>query len=138
MTRTCLTWSFAKYGLANISGLCSPMPITGRGSVGFGSLLGPEGFAGAGTAKASESSAASARARPMRLRLHEDGVLVRVGGRAAAEQHERLRAGVDELVVRARRDHHGVAGADAGLVLAQSHAAHALREQVDLLGDAVV
>ena len=60
-----------------------------------------------------------------------------VGGRAAAEQHERLRAGVEELVRRARGDHHGVPGAHVGLLVAEPHAARAGDEVVDLLRDPV-
>ena len=61
MTRTCLTFSAVKYGLENISGFCSPIPITGIGS---GFLRAASACAAcAGAAAASASTTASSRER---------------------------------------------------------------------------
>src|SRR3954470_17332372 len=68
---------------------------------------------------------------------HEVRVSVRIRRRAAAEELERLWAGVPELVGRARRDHDRVAGGHVGLLVAQLHPAASAREQVDLLGNLV-
>src|SRR3954447_16361130 len=70
--------------------------------------------------------------------IDDEGVVVRVRRGAAAQEAERLRARVPQLVGRSGRDHHGVAGRHVGLVVAQLHPAAARREEVDLLGDAVV
>src|SRR5918998_817547 len=59
----------------------------------------------------------------------QDGVLMRVRRRAAAEQDERLGTVVDELVLGAGRDHDHVTRAHAGLLAGQPHAAGAGREE---------
>src|SRR6476469_1520827 len=69
---------------------------------------------------------------------YEDGVLVRVGRRAAAQQDERLVARVDEAVHLPGRDDDTVARRDVALLVAERHVAVPGREEVQLLGDAVV
>ena len=56
-----------------------------------------------------------------------------IGRRAAAEQHERLIARVDEMVRRARRDDDAVARTDVCFRVAERHPPRAGREEVDLL-----
>ena len=69
----------------------------------------------------------------------EDRVLVRVRRRAAAEQHERLGAVVDELVLGAGRDDDAVAGADRAPPRPPRIIRPGARgEEVDLLGRPVV
>src|SRR5262245_24531884 len=70
--------------------------------------------------------------------VHHHGVVVRVRRRAAAQELERFRARVPELVGRPRRDHDGVAGGHLGALVAQLHQAASGDEEVDLLGEAVV
>src|ERR671923_255239 len=74
----------------------------------------------------------AARAGGSRL-FGEDRVLVRVRRRAAAQQHERLVAGVPQLVRKPGRDHDRVAGPHVGLLPAEPHAPRAGGEVVDLL-----
>ncbi len=62
---------------------------------------------------------------------------MRVRWRAAAHKHERLVAGVPQLVRHAGRDDHGVAGPDVCLQAAEPHPAGPRREVVDLLACAV-
>src|SRR4051794_26619267 len=87
--------------LAKMPGFCSPMPTTS----------GEAACAAAGTASSASAATAAQTARRTGSGSSEDGVLVRVGGRAAAEQHERLGPRVTQLVRRARCDHHAVARA---------------------------
>src|SRR5215218_683191 len=75
----------------------------------------------------------SRRSAPWSARSRQHGVLVRVRRRAAAQQHERLRAVVDEPVLGAGPDDDGVAGPDGGLLAGEDHAAGAGGEEVDLL-----
>ena len=91
-----------------------------------------------GSANSAAAAIAAQSRRRTALSPGEDGVLVRVGGRAAAEQHERLGTRVAQLVHRAGRDHHAVAGAHGRLLAVESHRPHPGQEQVDLLRDAVV
>src|SRR3954469_6727184 len=97
-----LSW---KRGSLNMSGFWSAMPIVSA-------------LAGAATARAASSTTSETAMRGMRcgyllpvrsLLLDEDGVLVRVGRRAAAQQDERLIAGVEQLMDLARRDDDAVA-----------------------------
>ncbi len=74
------------------------------------------------------------RARERPGLLGENRVLVRVGGRAAAKEPQRLVTGGPDLVPHARGDDHGIAGPDLALVGRESHAAAPLREEVNLLG----
>src|ERR1700754_2928077 len=101
MTRTCLTFSALKCGLKNISGFCSPIPTIGTGGAFFA--------AAAGAATTTASTHAIRRAIRTSVRLGEDGVLVGVGRRAAAQEHERLCTRVEQLVTRPGRDHDRVA-----------------------------
>src|SRR5512133_868355 len=76
--------------------------------------------------------------RDWRARLLEQlRVLVGIGRRAAAEQHQRLVAGVPELVIGAGRDHHGLAGTYLELLAPEQHAACARDEEIDLLACAM-
>src|SRR4051794_12012245 len=70
--------------------------------------------------------------------LREDPVLVRVRGRTAAQQDQRLLAGVDELVLGPGRDHGAVAGDDVALLVAEAQPSAAGGEEIELLADAVV
>src|SRR5918997_5509362 len=67
----------------------------------------------------------------------QDRVLVRVWRRAGAQQDERLRAVVDELVLGAGRDDDHVTRAHARLFAGQPHQAGTGGEEVDLLGAAM-
>src|SRR3954454_21537983 len=84
------------------------------------------------------SSRGSKASESVVLLLEHHGVGVRVAGRAAAQQAQRLGAGRPQLVAHAWGDHDGVAGADHLLLVAEAHAAGAVREEVDLLGGSVV
>ena len=75
--------------------------------------------------------------RPPGSALEQDGVLVRVRGRAAAQQDQVLALGGPQLVLDARRDDHAVAGPDRALLAAEAHAPLTGGEEVDLLGAAV-
>src|SRR3954447_26014126 len=68
----------------------------------------------------------------------EERVLVRVRGRAAAQEAERLGSCVPQLVSRSGWNHDGVARRHLGVLVAQPHAAVSAREEVDLLGHPVV
>ena len=65
--------------------------------------------------------ARAARRTAERRPLEQLGVGVRVGRRAAAQQRQRLGAWVPELVRRAGRDQHRVAGADLERLVAEPH-----------------
>src|SRR5918999_790633 len=65
--------------------------------------------------------------------LRQDGVLVRVGGRAAAQEAQRLVPGRPHLVADAGSDHDRGARPDLPLVSGEPHASVAVREEVDLL-----
>src|SRR2546423_1289985 len=112
MTRACLTPSALKYGLENMSGLWSPIPITGIGSGTGVDLAAPAGAAA--TTAASRAEKSSARRTSA---LQQDRVVVGVRGRAAAQQHQRLGAVVAQLVRGPRRDHDGVPGPHLPLVV---------------------
>src|SRR5512133_3425782 len=124
-----------KRGSLNMSGFWSAMPIVSA-------------CAGAATERAASSTASGAAKRigmsvgdlftRWSLMVDQDGVLVRVRGRTAAQQHERLLAGVDEGVDLARRDHDAIAGGDIALRVAERHAPAPGGEEVQLLGGAVV
>src|SRR5215213_11600925 len=77
----------------------------------------------------SRGSKASESVVPL-LQHHRVGI--RVPGRAAAQQPQRLRAGAPELVAHAGGDHDGVARAHRALLVAQAQAPGAVREEVDL------
>src|SRR5262245_7354890 len=115
-TRACRASSLANQGFENIDGSCSDRPI---------STAAPAALGIARTAAAISSGTSRYL---VNLEPREDRVLVRVGGRAAAEQHERLLARVPQLVRNAGGDHHGVAGAHGRLLRAEPHPALAADE----------
>src|SRR5690348_11520726 len=77
-------------------------------------------------------------ATAMRRTLVEEGVVVGVRRRAAAEDAELGRAVVLELMPRARRDENRVAGADGAGVAVDLNAAGPFDDEVDLFRRAVV
>ena len=117
-----------KRGSLNMSGFWSPMPmISAR--------------AGARAPRGGEQRRRRAATGASRRRRHapascrrEDGVLVGVRRRAAAQEHERLGALVDQLVDGARRDDRAVPRRDVALGLAHPQATAAGGEEVELLG----
>src|SRR5512133_359761 len=126
--------SARKRGSLNMSGFWSAMPIVSA-------------CAGAATERMASSTASGAARRidiagelipAGRLMVDQDGVLMRVRRRAAAQQDEGLLAGVDERVDLAGRDHDAVARGDVALVVAERHAASSGGEEIQLLRGAVV
>src|SRR3954466_10014492 len=79
------------------------------------------------------SSRGSKASESVVLLLQHHSVGIRVPGRAAAQQPQRLGAGAPELVAQPGRDHDGVAGADRALLVAKAHPPGAVGEEVDLL-----
>src|SRR5918995_6222405 len=121
------------FGLSRRSSTSGVLPIAWTMSPYFP----PQGLFSRRGSSTSESVVPLTRAYALRL-LGEHRVLVRVCGCAAAEELQRLGAGVPELVAGAGRDHHRVARGHLALVGAQAHPAASAREEVDLLGHAVV
>src|SRR5215204_1051535 len=121
------------FGLSRRSSTSGVLPIAWTMSPYFP----PQGLLSRRGSSTSESVVPLTRAYALRL-LGEHRVLVRVCGCAAAEELKRLGAGVPELVAGAGRDHHRVARGYLALVVAEPHPAASVREEVDLLGRAVV
>ena len=70
--------------------------------------------------------------------LQQDGVLVFIRRRTAAQETQRQAARVADLMLRPRRDGDGVAGTDLAGLVAHLHPSRACQDIVDLLGSRVV